>query len=85
MILRAAQSVLWELILLLIWIFNAMVGQSIVNHLRIVVGLHIAFWICLIINVVCLKYIQAFNNNDNLVSVKRLLIELKKHLKLYLC
>ena len=52
-------------------------GQITVNYWQIVLGLHITFGICLLINVVCLKYIQAFNNNDNLVRVKCLLIDLK--------
>ena len=84
-IFRTIQSVLWEIILVLVWTFIVLVDGFIVNHLQIVWGLHIAFGGFLIINIACLRYIQQFNNNGNLVSVERLLNTLKKHIKQVLC
>ena len=84
-IFRTIQSVLWEIILVLVWTFIVLVDGFIVNHLQIVWGLHIAFGGFLIINIACFRYIQQFNNNGNLVSVERLLNTLKKHIKQVLC
>lgn len=80
MILRICQSVVWHLILFLLWVAVNTMSKS---QTLVIWKLHIGFWICVLINLMCMIYIQKFNNNDNVVGYQYLLKSLKKQIKLF--